>query len=895
MRAALGAAPRCAPTRRPRRGPARLVAELAGRRRPAALLVAHGEIVTQREALAGLLADPRVATGILARRPRGARSRSAIRGARGRVVSAASPYHAVHRPTATFLGVLKVAPADRAALAAAAEQLAPLARRRRRRGCEELDRKAALVARRARRRATPRTRRRRARGRRRRRRRGRSRTSRTSADVVLSPTRTRPPARRLAAAPDDVAALLLVGLVRAGAQVGDEPPAPALLGAAAVRGRRRRGRARDRGASTRTGCCSTRRSRAADGFFTTFFVSPYSKYIARWAARRGLTPNQVTTVSVLIGVLAAAAFATGERWGLVAGAVLLQLAFTTDCVDGQLARYTRRSRSSARGWTRSSTARRSTSSSPAWRSARAATGDPVWLLAGAALTLQTARHMSDFSFGGSQREVIGQHAAAADRRRRPTPPAQAAEARREQPPRGRAARRRPRSARCRRACSAPGASSTAARHALGQADGRVPDRRAVRGDLDHRRAVHAARDVHRRCSPGAASPPSTRRPAACCGRCDDAPPPLRSRRRPDRRLPRRRPARARARGAARPRAAAAGAALLLAALLPLLAAVAIGGGDASRAVAAAVLALVVLLGGASSGARPRPTAPLGRAAAAAGDRVHALVWLAALEGPTPTRPRSRCWPRSRSATTTSSTACATAAWRRRRGSARCPAAGTGASCSASCCWRWRAAGRLLRRRRRARRCFVGEASRLAAVGRVSDRSIRGRGGRGSDRDGARGRRRTRLGPETGAGAATTTDAAAIAKARSGDRMKVNEDAASASTATARSSTSRSATSATSGSSRRWSSAATRTTGSPSACRRSSAHGLKVELVYNPKALEWNNAYSLWCAREAFAEGVLLANGDTVHPASVEETLLEARGPELRDRGRRLQAARPRRR
>ena len=59
-----------------------------------------------------------------------------------------------------------------------------------------------------------------------------------------------------------------------------------------------------------------------------------------------------------------------------------------------------------------------------------------------------------------------------------------------------------------------------------------------------------------------------------------------------------------------------------------------------------------------------------------------------------------------------------------------------------------------------------------------------------------------------------------------------------------------------------------------------AHGLALKLVYNPKALEWNNAYSLWCAREAFAEGVLLANGDTVHPASVEESLLAARGPEL---------------
>ena len=58
------------------------------------------------------------------------------------------------------------------------------------------------------------------------------------------------------------------------------------------------------------------------------------------------------------------------------------------------------------------------------------------------------------------------------------------------------------------------------------------------------------------------------------------------------------------------------------------------------------------------------------------------------------------------------------------------------------------------------------------------------------------------------------------------------------------------------------------------------HGLELAVVYNPKALEWNNAYSLWCAREAFADGVLLANGDTVHPASVEETLLAARGPEL---------------
>jgi choline kinase len=56
------------------------------------------------------------------------------------------------------------------------------------------------------------------------------------------------------------------------------------------------------------------------------------------------------------------------------------------------------------------------------------------------------------------------------------------------------------------------------------------------------------------------------------------------------------------------------------------------------------------------------------------------------------------------------------------------------------------------------------------------------------------------------------------------------------------------------------------------------HGVRLELVFNDRAEEWNNAYSLWLAREAFAAGALLVNGDTVHPPSVEETLLAARGP-----------------
>lgn len=56
------------------------------------------------------------------------------------------------------------------------------------------------------------------------------------------------------------------------------------------------------------------------------------------------------------------------------------------------------------------------------------------------------------------------------------------------------------------------------------------------------------------------------------------------------------------------------------------------------------------------------------------------------------------------------------------------------------------------------------------------------------------------------------------------------------------------------------------------------HGVRLMLVPNERAQEWNNAYSLWLARDHFAGGALLVNGDTVHPVSVEKTLLAARGP-----------------
>ncbi|RRR96451.1 phosphocholine cytidylyltransferase family protein [Glycomyces terrestris] len=54
----------------------------------------------------------------------------------------------------------------------------------------------------------------------------------------------------------------------------------------------------------------------------------------------------------------------------------------------------------------------------------------------------------------------------------------------------------------------------------------------------------------------------------------------------------------------------------------------------------------------------------------------------------------------------------------------------------------------------------------------------------------------------------------------------------------------------------------------------SRYGVEVTIVENDKP-HWNNAYSLWTAREHYAGGAILVNGDTVHPASIERRLLAA--------------------
>ncbi|MEU7411167.1 DUF5941 domain-containing protein [Streptomyces sp. NPDC042638] len=145
--------------------------------------------------------------------------------------------------------------------------------------------------------------------------------------------------------------------------------------------------------------------KSRDGFFTTFFISPYSRYLARWCARRGLTPNQVTTASLLTALIAAGCAATGTRGGFVAAGVLLIASFVLDCTDGQLARYALKY-STLGAWLDATFDRAKEYAYYAGLALGAARGgDDVWALALGAMVLQTCRHVVDFSFNEANHDA----------------------------------------------------------------------------------------------------------------------------------------------------------------------------------------------------------------------------------------------------------------------------------------------------------------------------------------------------------------------------------------------------------------------------------------------------------------------------------------------------------
>jgi phosphatidylserine synthase len=140
-------------------------------------------------------------------------------------------------------------------------------------------------------------------------------------------------------------------------------------------------------------------NRANDGFFSVFVLRRFSKLLTWMAVKIGATPNQVTLASFAIGLYAAFLFAQGDTWSLIWGAVLFQVSIIVDCVDGELARYTRKF-SELGAWLDAITDRVKEYAVflGLAHGAFVHNGQNLWVLAAVLMAIQTFRHLSDYNF-----------------------------------------------------------------------------------------------------------------------------------------------------------------------------------------------------------------------------------------------------------------------------------------------------------------------------------------------------------------------------------------------------------------------------------------------------------------------------------------------------------------
>jgi hypothetical protein len=139
-------------------------------------------------------------------------------------------------------------------------------------------------------------------------------------------------------------------------------------------------------------------NRANDGFFSVFVLRKFSKLFTWAAVRLKMTPNQVTLISFAVGLLSAYEFSRGTFWPIFFGAVLLQLSIIIDCVDGELARYTRQF-SALGAWLDAITDRiKEYLVFFALAYGAAKSGRDLWIPAMFMMVFQTFRHLSDYNF-----------------------------------------------------------------------------------------------------------------------------------------------------------------------------------------------------------------------------------------------------------------------------------------------------------------------------------------------------------------------------------------------------------------------------------------------------------------------------------------------------------------
>lgn len=75
-----------------------------------------------------------------------------------------------------------------------------------------------------------------------------------------------------------------------------------------------------------------------DSFMDRMITRRISNKLTQYFVTTALTPNQITLLSLIIGLSSALLFFQGSFWAILAGAVALQISAWVDCVDGEVAR-----------------------------------------------------------------------------------------------------------------------------------------------------------------------------------------------------------------------------------------------------------------------------------------------------------------------------------------------------------------------------------------------------------------------------------------------------------------------------------------------------------------------------------------------------------------------------
>ena len=74
--------------------------------------------------------------------------------------------------------------------------------------------------------------------------------------------------------------------------------------------------------------------------YSRWVLHPIANYLVWIAVRLGVTPNQVTVLSCIVGMIGCSFLAIGNHTTIVIGGLLLLIYVLLDCVDGAIARVT---------------------------------------------------------------------------------------------------------------------------------------------------------------------------------------------------------------------------------------------------------------------------------------------------------------------------------------------------------------------------------------------------------------------------------------------------------------------------------------------------------------------------------------------------------------------------